>query len=490
MWRITTRTTCNTIKRLYFRQKHTNVKSIINGDAKKNDVVVINGWVRSTRAQKRVTFVNVCDGTSADPLQVVSGCDETRDMMASLTTGTSVEFKGVISEKPNRGNIPTQYELHANSCEILGSCDAETYPFQKKFHSLDFLRENLHLRPRTKLIGAVTRLRSEVSFALQKSLRDEGFLQVHTPILTSNDCEGAGELFNVRSSDGKDFFGTDVDAYLTVSGQLHAEMFACSLGRAYTFGPTFRAEDSQTSRHLAEFWMLEPEMAFARLEDLLDTSEKMLRDTVRHILACCEDDLHFFETRSKEGEEEMEERPDLRSQLYSIEQDTSFVRMTYTEAVQALESQSSVTFDYPVKWGAALQTEHERWLCETYCNGRPVFVTNYPMSCKPFYMRSDDDDDDIVNERTTVGAFDLLLPGIGELIGGSEREERPELLKSRMKEMNLLPQLDWYLDLRKYGTVRHGGFGLGFERLLMYLSGVRNIRDVIAVPRYPGYIKY
>lgn len=268
---------------------------------------------------------------------------------------------------------------------------------------------------------------------------------------------------------------------ITAARTTHA---LCSLeNKRYTFGPTFRAEDSQTSRHLAEFWMLEPEMAFATLEDLLSTSEKMLRDCVKHVLTCCDDDLHFFETRSKE-EEEISTNS-LRLQLDSIVSN-EFVRMTYTEAIRALES-SSKSFEYPVHWGSALQTEHERWLCETYCDGSPVFVTNYPKSCKPFYMRLDDDHDE---DRMTVGAFDLLLPGIGELIGGSEREERHELLSQRMKEMNLLPQLDWYLDLRKYGTVRHGGFGLGFERLLMYISGVRNIRDVIAVPRYPGYIKY
>lgn len=450
-------------------------------------------------------------------MQIVSGSDDVKDAMSALTTGTSVEFTGRIVRQPikkrRRGEEeegksggenarPPPFELHADACRVIGSCDGASYPLQKKKHSLAFLREQLHLRPRSRTIGAVTRVRSEASHALQSYLHDANFFQVHTPVLTSNDCEGAGELFTVTSehsdgdddrrrdeSDEADFFGQR-RSYLTVSGQLQAEMFACSMGRVYSFGPTFRAEDSNTSRHLAEFWMLEPEMAFATLDDILELSQGLLRHTIGHLLDRCDDDLAFFEERMMRDDELQHDMP-LRRQLDCVASEP-FVRMTYTEAVSALTEKHRVDpgcFEYPAVWGKSLQTEHERWLAEEHCAGRPVFVTDYPAECKAFYMRRNGDEDASAL-GPTVGAVDLLVPRIGELIGGSEREERMSLLESRMSDMGLLPHLQWYLDLRRFGTVRHGGFGLGFERLLMFVTGMTNIRDVISVPRYPGFNKF
>ena len=483
----------------------------LRDEGDRGERVVVSGWIRSLRAQKRVTFANLCDGSTVDPLQIVSGDDRVRKSMATFATGSCVRIEGTLVEqrRKNRssGERPV-FEIVAESCAILGDCDAASYPLQKKYHSLDFLREQLHLRPRSRTIGAVTRVRSEAAHALQTYLRDHEFLQVHTPVLTSNDCEGAGELFEVISgretscrgdtgtNDEEGFFG-DRGAYLTVSGQLQAEMFACALSRVYAFGPTFRAENSQTRRHLAEFWMLEPEMAFATLEDILDVSEGMVRHCVAHLLERCDDDLAFFEQRllddndddkRKQNGTAAQEAISLRDMLRSVANEP-FRRLTYTEAVDELENaveRGDVAFDYPIRWGLPLQTEHERWLSEMHCEGRAVFVTNYPAACKPFYMRADDEDDD----RPTVGAVDLLVPRIGELVGGSEREERYDRLSARMSSDGLLPELDWYLDLRKYGTVRHGGFGLGFERLLMFVTGLENIRDVIAFPRHPGSIKF
>eukprot|EP00940_MAST-03C_sp_MAST-3C-sp2_P002301 g2301.t1 len=417
--------------------------------------------------------------------------------MAKFTTGTSVTIRGRLVHKKlgkrHESAEDPQFEVVAESCDVVGSCDAADYPLQKKYHSLDFLREHLHLRPRSRTIGAMTRVRSEASFALQSYLRDRDFLQVHTPVLTSNDCEGAGELFAVapaqtqptpsrtdkteKSNGG--FFGEN-DAYLTVSGQLHAEMFACALGRVYTFGPTFRAENSQTRRHLAEFWMLEPEMAFATLDDVVSESEGLVRACLSHLLERCADDLIFFEEQG--GDDSVARLTDV---VRSVAEN-SFERMSYTDAVRALGA-AHATFEHSVQWGLPLQTEHERWLTEIHCAGRPVVVTDYPAACKPFYMRRNDCDD---AQGQTVAAFDLLVPGIGELVGGSEREERQDVLEQRMRSEHLLPDLQWYLDLRRFGTARHGGFGLGFERLLMFATGMRNIRDVIAIPRYPGFVKY
>eukprot|EP00939_MAST-03C_sp_MAST-3C-sp1_P004319 g4319.t1 len=492
------------------------VRAVQTGGSE-GDHVCIEGWVRSTRSQKRITFVNICDGTTVNPLQIVSGCEDTKQDMAAFTTGSCVRVTGRLVRQRNkkkRGSQETSsgdaeskiapFEIVAHECGVVGPCNSSDYPLQKKYHSLDFLREQLHLRPRSRTIGAVTRVRSEAAYALQHYLREQEFTQVHTPVLTSNDCEGAGELFAVSpasssvaqpSADERasehGFFG-ESDAYLTVSGQLQAEMFACALGRVYSFGPTFRAENSQTRRHLAEFWMLEPEMAFATLDDILNVSEGLVRSCVSHLLDRCIDDLAFFDERlaTSDADDNKSVETGLIATLDNVAANP-FLRMSYTEAIRVLENKQGSDpsfFEFPVAWGHDLQTEHERWLTEVHCGGCPVFVTDYPAECKPFYMRRNDDDG--AGDRPTVGAVDLLVPRIGELVGGSEREERPSLLEHRMREDGMLPHLEWYLDLRRYGTVRHGGFGLGFERLLMFATGMENIRDVIAVPRYPGFVKY
>eukprot|EP00941_MAST-03F_sp_MAST-3F-sp1_P002408 g2408.t1 len=474
------------------------------------DTVEVRGWVRSVRNQKNVSFLEVNDGSSQGSLQVIAESENAREITDNLTTGCSVSVSGLLKNHPKRIN---ELELVATDCTLLGNCHS-SYPLQKKYQSLEFLRENMHLRSRTNTLGAVMRVRNAATQALHEYFQKEGYLQIHTPILTGNDCEGAGELFRVTSTEKSEdctFFGDGKsgNTYLTVSGQLQAEIFASSLSRVYSFGPTFRAEQSNTSRHLAEFWMLEPEIAFADLCDLLDVIEGSLQYTLRKLLASptigkgislgCADDLIFFENAQKrrlkqaaKGNSKRTKELEKQQNLLQLLQQTcekNFARMTYTEAIDVLTAavvDGKATFEHKIEWGLNLQSEHERYLAEKYCCG-PVFVTDYPAKIKPFYMRKNDI---IENERETVAAVDLLVPRLGELVGGSQREERIEVLEPLMMEHGLLPDLEWYADLRRYGSVPHSGFGLGFERLLLYLTGLENIRDVIAIPRYPGFNQF
>ncbi len=442
------------------------------------DEVTVKGWVRTLRNQKTFSFVEVNDGSTLSNLQVIVTPDLSNysHLVANLSTGVSVSVKGVLAESPAAGQ---KLELKASEFEVIGTCDPETYPLQKKRHTFEFLRSISHLRPRTNTLGAVARVRNALAYATHKFFQERGFLYVHTPVVTASDCEGAGELFRVTTLDPEspaktkegaidwkeDFFGKP--AFLTVSGQLNAEAYACALSDVYTFGPTFRAENSNTSRHLAEFWMIEPEMAFADLNDDMDLAEAYVKYTLKYLLDTCPEEMQFFDKFISKG---ILERI---TQLIEV----PFERATYTFAVRILEK-SGKKFKYPVKWGQDLQTEHERYLAEEYFN-KPVFITDYPAAIKPFYMRLGDDE-------KTVRAMDLLVPKVGEIIGGSQREERLEILEKRMRELNLNPEdYWWYVELRKYGTVPHAGFGLGFERLIQFVTGMENIRDVIPFPRYP-----
>jgi asparaginyl-tRNA synthetase len=363
---------------------------------------------------------------------------------------------------------------------VIGTCDPESYPMQKKRHTFEFLRTIAHLRPRTNTIGAVTRLRNALAYATHQYFQQKGFLYIHTPIITASDCEGAGKMFQVTTLDlnnvpknenkqvdsSKDFFGTP--SFLTVSGQLNGEIYACAMSDIYTFGPTFRAENSNTTRHLAEFWMIEPEMAFADLNDNMDNAEGYLKFVLKYVLENCPEDMQFFDKHVSNG---------LIERLKHVIE-TPFERTSYTFAVRILEK-SNKAFEFPVKWGADLQSEHERYLAEEYF-GKPVIITDYPKEIKSFYMRQNED-------GKTVAAMDILVPKIGEIVGGSQREERLDILEKRIKELNMpLDPYWWYLELRKYGTVPHAGYGVGFERLIQFASGMENIRDVIPFPRYPG----
>ena len=439
------------------------------------ETVELSGWVRTRRDSGSLSFIEINDGSCLANLQVVA--EENLANYATevkrVSTGCSVRVAGKVAASPAKGQA---VELQALSLAVIGWADPESYPLQKKRHSFEFLRSIAHLRPRTNALGAVARVRSTLSFAIHRFFHDQGFLQVHTPIITTSDCEGAGEMFTVtaleleqlRGSDAfaGDFFGRR--AGLTVSGQLQAEIFALSHSRVYTFGPTFRAENSNTSRHLAEFWMLEPEMAFCDLYGDMAMAETMVKFLVAAALEECTEDLALFEQYIAKG---------LIDRLIQV-RDQPFVHLTYTEAVAALV-RSGKTFAFPVEWGSDLQAEHERYLCEELA-GAPVIVTNYPEQIKPFYMRLDDD-------GRTVAAMDILVAGIGELIGGSQREERLDVLTRRMVAAGLdLEQYGWYLDLRRFGSVPHAGFGLGFERLVQFVTGMQNIRDVIPFPRTPG----
>jgi asparaginyl-tRNA synthetase len=439
------------------------------------EVVALNGWVRTRRDSGSLSFIEINDGSCLANLQVVA--EESLANYATevkrVSTGCSVQIKGLISASPAKGQA---VEVQAQAITILGWADPETYPLQKKRHSFEFLRSIAHLRPRTNALGAVARVRSTLSFAIHRFFHEQGFLQVHTPVITTSDCEGAGEMFTVTALEpqqlqGSDAFAADFfgrRAGLTVSGQLQAEIFALSHSRVYTFGPTFRAENSNTSRHLAEFWMLEPEMAFCDLQGDMAMAETMVKFLVATALEECAEDLALFEQYIAKG---------LIDRLIQV-RDQPFVHLTYTEAVAALE-RSGRAFAFPVQWGSDLQAEHERYLCEELA-GAPVIVTNYPEQIKPFYMRLDDD-------GRTVAAMDILVAGIGELIGGSQREERLDVLTRRMEAAGLDPeQYGWYLDLRRFGSVPHAGFGLGFERLVQFVTGMQNIRDVIPFPRTPG----
>ena len=437
--------------------------------------VTISGWLRTRRDSGGLSFLEVNDGSCLASLQVIADTTLANydGEIRKLATGAALRIQGQLVASPASGQA---VEVQASAITVLGPADPATYPLQKKRHSFEFLRSITHLRSRTNALGAVARVRSALSFAVHRFFHEQGFLQVHTPVITTSDCEGAGEMFTVTALEpaalqgtepfGADFFGRR--AGLTVSGQLQAEIFALSHGRVYTFGPTFRAENSNTSRHLAEFWMVEPEMAFCDLAGDMQVAEGFIRFLVETALEECSEDLELFDRFVSKG---------LIDRLVQV-RDQPFVRLTYTEAVAELE-RSGRDFAFPVRWGLDLQAEHERFLAEEAARA-PVIVTNYPIGIKPFYMRVDDD-------GRTVAAMDILVAGIGELVGGSQREERLEVLTTRMTAAGLdLEQYFWYLDLRRYGSAPHAGFGLGFERLMQFVTGMQNIRDVIPFPRTPG----
>ena len=458
---------------------------VLAGRASKDGPVTLKGWVRTRRDSKAgISFVHVSDGSSFHPVQVVAPntLANYADEVMRLTTGCSVEATGMIVPSPAKGQ---PFEMQANAIKVVGWVeDPDSYAIQPKPHTLEFLREVAHLRPRTNVIGAVTRVRHTIAQAIHRFFHDHGFVWVNTPIITSSDAEGAGELFRVstldlanlpRTPEGKidfaqDFFGRE--AFLTVSGQLNVETYCLALSKVYTFGPTFRAENSNTSRHLAEFWMIEPEIAFADLADDAALSEALLKHIFRTVLAERPDDMAFFEERIEKG---------VIAKLQGIV-DSEFVRMDYSEAVRILE-RSKQAFEFPVKWGIDLQSEHERYITEQHAK-KPVVVMNYPKEIKAFYMRVNDD-------GRTVAAMDVLAPGIGEIIGGSQREERLDVLDARLAATKLDKEhYSWYRDLRRYGTVPHAGFGLGFERTVAYATGLSNVRDVIPFPRTPGNARY
>lgn len=444
--------------------------------------VKVQGWVRTRRDSKAgFSFIEVNDGSCMGNVQVIAetALPNYSSEVLHLTIGSSVTVEGVVQASPAKGQAT---EVRASKVVVHGLADGTHYPLQKqkKGPSLEFLREQAHLRPRTNTFGAVARVRNQVCMSIHNFFQEQGFYYIHPPIITGSDCEGAGQMFRVTTLDytkpprneigaidfSKDFFGRST--YLTVSGQLEAEIFACALGKVYTFGPTFRAENSNTSRHLAEFWMVEPEMAFFELPDNMDLAEAFLKRIFGDVLARCAEDMKFFVERYE---------PTAISTLDGIVQ-SKFVRLPYTEAVDILEK-SGQTFEFPVKWGIDLQSEHERFLTEKHFKS-PVILYDYPRGIKAFYMRLNDD-------GKTVRAMDVLVPRVGEIIGGSQREERLSVLEERMKEQKLEPEAYWwYLDLRKYGTVPHSGFGLGLERTVQFVTGMGNIRDVIPFPRTPG----
>jgi asparaginyl-tRNA synthetase len=458
----------------------TTVKEALKSPTPRPDILV-QGWVRTRRDSKTFSFLELNDGSSLRNLQIIA--KDTLPNYAEvqrLITGASIKVRGELVASQGKGQT---WEVVANELTIVGASD-DTYPLQKKGHTPEFLREIAHLRPRSNLFGCVFRVRSRLAFAIHQFFQEHGFVYVHTPIITGSDCEGAGELFRVttidaknppRDADGnidyaKDFFARST--YLTVSGQLEAEAFASALSKVYTFGPTFRAENSNTSRHVNEFWMIEPEMAFCDLYGDMDLAEEIVKYLIRDIRENCADDLELF---AKFVDKELVARLD-----FVLER--PFQRISYTEAVDFL-SKSGEKFEFPVSYGLNLQSEHERWLTEKHFKS-PVTVFNYPKEIKPFYMRLNDD-------GKTVTAMDLLVPGIGEIVGGSQREERLEVLEENMRRHKMDPaDYKWYLDLRRYGTVPHSGFGLGFERMLMFVTGVSNIRDVIPFARTPGSAEF
>ncbi len=440
--------------------------------------VLARGWVKTRRDSKNVHFIQLNDGSSPTDLQVV--LDEgvvPPDVVAAITTGACISAEGELVASPGKGQ---SVELKAASITVHGAAPAESYPLQKKKHTLETLREIGHLRPRSNTFGAVFRVRNALAFAIHKFFQDRGFLYVHAPLISASDAEGAGQMFQVTTLDlgkpadfAQDFFGKKT--FLTVSGQLEAEIFALAFANVYTFGPTFRAENSNTPRHLAEFYMIEPEMAFCDLKDNADLAEAFLKSQVEQVMAACMPDLQFL---SKWYE------PELLKTLEGLVT-ASFERITYTEAIDLL-NKSGKTFEFPTNWGADLQSEHERYLTEELFK-KPVIVTDYPKEIKAFYMRSNDD-------GKTVAAMDVLAPRIGEIIGGSQREERHDLLQQRIHDMAAHGLNEaaywWYLDLRRFGGVQHAGFGMGFERMMMYLTGMKNIRDVIPFPRTPGNAEF
>ncbi len=460
---------------------YTSIKQALSGVTGIGTEVTVKGWVRTRRDSKAgFSFINVHDGSCFDAIQVVAlaELENYASEVQKLTTGCAVECRGTLVESAGRGQ---KYEIQANSVKVIGWVeDPDTYPVQPKRHSFEFLREVAHLRPRTNTFGAITRVRHATAQAIHRYFDEHGYYWINTPIITASDAEGAGDMFRVSTLDlanlpltdqgeidfGQEFFGRET--FLTVSGQLNVEGYCLALSKVYTFGPTFRAENSNTARHLAEFWMIEPEIAFADLDDLADLAEDFLKYIFRAVLEECPDDMAFFEQRIE---------PEAIKRLQRLVE-APFVRLEYKEAIDILKS-ADRKFEFPAEWGLDLQTEHERYLTENHFNA-PVVVMNYPTEIKAFYMRLSDD-------GKTVAALDVLAPGIGEIIGGAQREERLDVLERRMDELKLdKDNYSWYLDLRKYGSVPHAGFGLGFERLVSYITGMANIRDVIPYPRVPG----
>ncbi|WP_288369092.1 asparagine--tRNA ligase [uncultured Pseudoalteromonas sp.] len=463
---------------------HLAISELLKGNVAVDSQVTVKGWIRTRRDSKAgISFLAVHDGSCFDPIQaVVPNSLNNYDEVTSLTAGCSVSVTGVLVQSAGQGQ---SFEIQANSVTVLGWVEnPDTYPMSAKRHSIEYLREHAHLRPRTNMIGAVTRVRNCLAQAIHRFYHEQGFYWISTPIITASDCEGAGEMFRVSTLDmqnlpmtdkgeidySEDFFGKE--AFLTVSGQLNGETYASAMSKIYTFGPTFRAENSNTSRHLAEFWMVEPEVAFADLEDIAKLAENMLKYVFKAVLEERRDDMEFFAQRiEKTAISRLEE---------FVEKD--FAQVDYTDAVEILKA-CGKKFEYAVEWGVDLQSEHERYLAEEHFKA-PVVIKNYPRDIKAFYMRQNED-------GKTVAAMDVVAPGIGEIIGGSQREERLDVLDARLDEMGLNKEdYSWYRDLRKYGSVPHSGFGLGFERLVAYVTGMGNVRDVIAFPRTKGSATY
>ena len=474
--------------------KHTKVKTLLQGEGL-NETVCVKGWVRTKRGSKNVSFIAINDGSTINNIQAVAESESfDEELIKQITTGACLRIVGTLVESQGSGQ---KVEITAQEIEVLGEADADIYPLQPKKHSLEFLREKAHLRFRTNTFSAVFRVRHALSFAIHKFFNDKGFVNLHTPIITGADAEGAGEMFQVSSLDWnnlpkdeggnvdetQDFFGKKTN--LTVSGQLEAELGALALGQVYTFGPTFRAENSNTSRHLSEFWMIEPEVAFNDLNDNMDLAEDFLKYCIKYVLEHCKDDIAFLDKRLTDEEKNLPKEQ--KSEMSLIERlnfvaENEFERLTYTEAINILRNSKpnkKKKFQYLIEgFGADLQSEHERYLVEKKFK-KPVILTDYPKNIKAFYMRMNEDGE-------TVRAMDILFPGIGEIVGGSQREERMDILKSRMEEIDVdQEELWWYLETRQFGTCPHSGFGLGFERLIMFVTGMKNVRDVIPFPRYP-----
>ncbi|CAM2767254.1 asparaginyl-tRNA synthetase [Pseudoalteromonas sp. BSi20652] len=463
---------------------HLAISELLKGNVAVDSQVTIKGWIRTRRDSKAgISFLAVHDGSCFDPIQaVVPNSLNNYDEVTSLTAGCSVSVTGVLVQSAGQGQ---SFEIQANTVTVLGWVEnPDSYPMSAKRHSIEYLREHAHLRPRTNMIGAVTRVRNCLAQAIHRFYHEQGFYWISTPIITASDCEGAGEMFRVSTLDmqnlpltdkgdvdySEDFFGKE--AFLTVSGQLNGETYASAMSKIYTFGPTFRAENSNTSRHLAEFWMVEPEVAFADLEDIAKLAENMLKYVFKAVLEERRDDMEFFAQRVE------------KTAITRLEEfvDKDFAQVDYTDAVEILKN-CGKKFEYAVEWGVDLQSEHERYLAEEHFKA-PVVIKNYPRDIKAFYMRQNED-------GKTVAAMDVVAPGIGEIIGGSQREERLDVLDARLEEMGLNKEdYSWYRDLRKYGSVPHSGFGLGFERLVAYVTGMGNVRDVIAFPRTKGSATY
>ena len=464
-------------------EKRIKVKDLLKCEAGRK--VTVKGWVRTKRGNKNVAFIALNDGSTINNIQIV--VDKTafeESLLTKITTGAAIRVSGDLVESVGSGQ---SVEIQAGEIEIYGECDPMRYPLQKKDTSFEYLRTVAHMRPRTNTFGAILRIRNQMAFAIHKFFNEKGFVYLHTPLITASDCEGAGQMFKVTTLDlenvprnkkgevdyTKDFFGKETS--LTVSGQLEGELGATALGEIYTFGPTFRAENSNTPRHLAEFWMIEPEMAFYDIKDNMDLAEEFIKYLVKHALDNCMDDIKFLNDRYDN---------ELISRLEGVA-DTEFVRLPYTEGIRILEEaiENGTSFEYPVGWGTDLQSEHERYLVEQHFK-KPVILTDYPKDIKAFYMKQNED-------GKTVRAMDVLFPKIGEIIGGSEREASLEKLENRISELGMSRRgLEWYIDTRRFGSVPHSGFGLGFERLLLFVTGMSNIRDVIPFPRTPKNAEY